>query len=263
MALTRITITGVLETASGQPALGRVTATLSAPLTNGDGDDRGWIVRAVIDGTGALTAAPEEYAGEYYGAEYSYPALAGGGPFILCANNDPATTPAGSFYVFELDQPRRARGNIVPPTFDAVVPFDAPGGLIDIADLVAAAILAPAPADFTPSVADVALLLGSRTIDVTGTDVGTFTSNTRPTDVQVLALCDAAVADLTSRLTLDVPDELVGEATRLAALQAATLVEQSFYAESSSTAREQYAAQYLAGSAALAAILRDVPVRLV
>jgi hypothetical protein len=259
MAVTMITVTGVLLDGAGNPATGKVRASLPVSLTNGGEVIEAGLSRAQITGDGSLVAAPEFDQQANYG---SWPYPRAGGPFVLAATDDPGTTPVGVAYVFELDQGARDQGDVVPSQFSAIVPHLAAGGTISIGQLAASAIPAPAPVDYTPSVSDVALLLGSRTVDSSGNDVGTFTTETRPTAVQVAALAVAAVADLQSRLGTEVPPELAGEARRLSALQAACLVEASMYAEAESSARVQYAAQYLQGSATLAELLHGVAVRL-
>jgi hypothetical protein len=100
-----------------------------------------------------------------------------------------------------------------------------------------------------PTVDDVGALLTARTVDERGNELGTFTGSTRPTNLQVDALIDMAVADLGSRIGVDIPAAYWDEARRIAALQAAALVESSFSPRELDTdhsAYRQYTAMYLA-----------------
>jgi hypothetical protein len=83
----------------------------------------------------------------------------------------------------------------------------------------------------TPSVDEVALLCATRTIDESGTQLGTFTSDTNPTDVQ----CEGLIAQAVTMVLTPLPDylqqSLYGRIQQAVALQAAILVETSFYRE--------------------------------
>jgi hypothetical protein len=91
-------------------------------------------------------------------------------------------------------------------------------------------------AQVTPAVADVALLCATRTIDSTTTQLGTFTADTNPTDVQ----CQALIAQAVTLALAPLPDylqpSLYGRIREAAALQAAILVETSFYREQANAA---------------------------
>lgn len=107
-----------------------------------------------------------------------------------------------------------------------------------------------------PSVAEVALLLRSRTQTIPGLDLGgdtgpeqleTFTVTTRPTAAEVQRLIDTAYGTVMGRIIGTVPDEFVAEARHAVALYAAILVELSFFREQADDAavkvlRELYAA---------------------
>jgi hypothetical protein len=93
--------------------------------------------------------------------------------------------------------------------------------------------------DWAPSPSDVGAVLRSRTKDTNGNELGTFTSDTRPTDSGVNDLIETAVADLASDVGT-VPDELQDAARRLAAIGAAILVEQSYFQEQINTDRSPY-----------------------
>lgn len=117
-------------------------------------------------------------------------------------------------------------------------------------------------ADITPTAAQVALLVGIRTIDEGGAELDEFTETTRPTLEQVDELCVLAVRDVSMALgNVEVPDELVDEATQVAALRAAQAIELSFYPQGSTTL-EQLTAQYLAQLERLEALVHGVAVRL-
>ena len=75
MSFTQVTVTGSFETPDGEPALGTVTAELSEPIKNAGtwvGDAK--VVRSLVKGEIA--------------------------DLHLVANDDPGTTPEGSFYTF-------------------------------------------------------------------------------------------------------------------------------------------------------------------
>ena len=72
--------------------------------------------------------------------------------------------------------------------------------------------------DITPTIDQVALLSPTRTTDKGGTEVGAFSSTTRPSDVQATGICDMAARDTWMALNLEdddaLPDELVADALR-------------------------------------------------
>ena len=86
-------------------------------------------------------------------------------------------------------------------------------------------------AQVTPTSDDVALLTATRTIDSSGAQLGTFTSDTNPTDVQVTALIDQAVTLVLAPLPDYLQESLYERIRQAVALQAAVLVETSFYRE--------------------------------
>jgi hypothetical protein len=83
----------------------------------------------------------------------------------------------------------------------------------------------------TPTVAEVALLEATRTIDSSGTQLGIFTSDTNPTDAQCEALIEQAVMMVLTPLPDYLQTSLYGRIRQAVALQAAVLVETSFYRE--------------------------------
>jgi hypothetical protein len=100
----------------------------------------------------------------------------------------------------------------------------------------------------TPNVADVALLAGTRTVDTSGTLVGTFNSDTNPTDVQVNGLIAQAVTMVLTPLPDYFQESLYGRVKQAITLQAAILIETSFYREQAN------AGSIVAMTAALAAM---------
>lgn len=102
---------------------------------------------------------------------------------------------------------------------------------------------------WAPPVADVGALLHARTY-VDSLERGTFDTDTRPTGAQVQKLLDFADGDLLSKIGIAIPERFWPEARRLAAIQAASLVESSYFPNEIDTDRSayrQYAAMYLAG----------------
>lgn len=87
----------------------------------------------------------------------------------------------------------------------------------------------------TPTSDDVALLVATRTIDSTGDELGTFTSDTRPTDVQTDALIGQALTMVLTPLPDRFSSSLYDRVSQAVALQTAILVETSFYREQANT----------------------------
>lgn len=107
--------------------------------------------------------------------------------------------------------------------------------------------------DVTPTIAQVAALLHARTYSG-GEEQGTFDETTSPTGAQVAVLVETAIDDVASRIVIPIPLVRAGEARRLAALQAASMVEASFLPnelEGDRTAYRQYQAMFLNGIDAL------------
>jgi len=97
------------------------------------------------------------------------------------------------------------------------------------------------PADISPDVDGVALLLRTRTTgDGLGTGLGadtgpddatTFTENTRPTVTEVESVIETAANAVLGRLTGDVPAASIGSVKHAVALYSAVLIEASFFRE--------------------------------
>lgn len=109
-------------------------------------------------------------------------------------------------------------------------------------------------------------LLHART-NAGGIELGTFTEETRPNRDQVIELLEQAAGDLDSRIPVEVPSKYEATVRRLVALQAASLVEASYFPNELDTDRSayrQYQAMYLNGVEALRqAVLQPGALRLV
>lgn len=92
---------------------------------------------------------------------------------------------------------------------------------------------------WTPEVADVALHLLARTRMDNGGLAKTFTSETTPTDVDVLGIIQQQTRLIRPRLGA-VPDALADSATALAALKCALVVERSYFIEQIGTDMSPY-----------------------
>jgi hypothetical protein len=103
--------------------------------------------------------------------------------------------------------------------------------------------------DWTPVVSDVALHLLARTRQNNGVLAKTFNSETTPSDTDVQAIIAQQVRLIRPRLG-DVSDELADQATALAALKCALVVERSYFIEQISTEMSPYRdlmGEYMAG----------------
>ena len=87
----------------------------------------------------------------------------------------------------------------------------------------------------TPTSDDVALLVATRTIDTAGDELGVFTDDTRPTDTQCDGLIQQAIEMVLTPLPNRMQAYLYPAVQQAVALQAAILVETSFYREQANT----------------------------
>lgn len=94
--------------------------------------------------------------------------------------------------------------------------------------------------DWTPGVADVGAILRARTKDRSQNEVGTFTDETRPTDVQVQVLIEQAVSDIVDVTGADIPPATFNSARRVASIGAAMAVELSYFPEQIGSGRSPY-----------------------
>jgi hypothetical protein len=83
----------------------------------------------------------------------------------------------------------------------------------------------------TPSVDDVAALSRTRTVEAGGSDPGTFTTDTQPSDQEVSDLIDQAVEVVLSQLPTLFPAGYYPQVRHAAALYAALLIEGSYFRE--------------------------------
>jgi hypothetical protein len=105
-----------------------------------------------------------------------------------------------------------------------------------------------------PTVGDVARLLRARTKTSSGDELGTFTSETRPTDIEVADIVQMVEAYVTARLGVPVPEQFVDAVRFMVTLKSAMDVELSYWPEqvrSDRSAYEQYAAQFTDGMTSL------------
>jgi hypothetical protein len=100
----------------------------------------------------------------------------------------------------------------------------------------------PPPDPGRPTVDQVALLLRARTKDSQGNEVGTFDSDTRPTDDQVEEQIDAAMGLVGIRApsTANMTSEQVTAFQALVAYRAALRIEKSYFPEQVRTDRSAY-----------------------
>jgi hypothetical protein len=114
-----------------------------------------------------------------------------------------------------------------------------------------------------PTIDDVAALLASRTTDANGVEAGTFTNQTRPTAAQVETIIDQAMSSTIAALRWPVTDEYASDVRDLIALQAALLIESSFYRgelDADDSVFRQYQAMYLSGVQTLRDNLAPLPI---
>lgn len=97
------------------------------------------------------------------------------------------------------------------------------------------------PALYTPTVGQVGALLRARTLDSSGNELGTFTKETRPTHQEVDRLARAAANKLSTYAGDVIPEDLLGEATDLAALRTAMMIELGYFPEQVVAGRSPYA----------------------
>lgn len=98
----------------------------------------------------------------------------------------------------------------------------------------------PLTVPWRPSVDDVAALLRARTKNASGNEIGTFTDETRPKDVEVEQLITNGCAKVASLVGWAIPADAWEEGRHLASLVAACEVELSYFPEQVRTDRSAY-----------------------
>jgi hypothetical protein len=96
------------------------------------------------------------------------------------------------------------------------------------------------PDPLRPSVDDVAALLRARTKTLEGREVGTFTDETRPTDVEVETHIDAAIGLVSVRFPAVLNERWQSSFRSLVAYRAALRIEKSYFPEQIRTDRSPY-----------------------
>lgn len=94
--------------------------------------------------------------------------------------------------------------------------------------------------DWTPNSEAVAAILRARTKNHLGTELGAFTADTRPTTDQVSAMIGEAVSQVAADHGSDITEPLWPQAKRLVTLEAALLVELSYFPEQVAANRSPY-----------------------
>lgn len=132
-----------------------------------------------------------------------------------------------------------------------------------------APVLAPSVAgvsvSYLPSLADVGALVRARTKIAGGQEVGTFTTQTRPTDTQVTALIDLAAAEVATKVDQPIVEPYAADARNVVALRTSMHIEVSFFpeeAESRDSAYGRFAGQYATAVTELTQALKPHGLRL-
>jgi hypothetical protein len=86
-------------------------------------------------------------------------------------------------------------------------------------------------ADHVPTVAEIGTLLRARTKDLTGNELGTFTTATRPTDTEVSALIAQATDALVDAVGVSTVTLLPQAARHVLTLEVACMIEASYFPE--------------------------------
>lgn len=83
-------------------------------------------------------------------------------------------------------------------------------------------------------------MLRARTKDSNGAEAGTFTANTRPSNIQATDLIANAAGTVSLSIGDDIPAKLFDEAKKVVAYLAAMLIELSYFPEQVSSERSAY-----------------------
>lgn len=93
---------------------------------------------------------------------------------------------------------------------------------------------------YMPLVSEVASQIMSRTKDKYGTEVGTFTADTRPNYNKVSEIIDSAADDVTTVIDTDIPEGVFDYVREAIAIRAAMIIERSYYSDQVDTGRSVY-----------------------
>jgi len=94
--------------------------------------------------------------------------------------------------------------------------------------------------DYTPTVAQVASHILSRTVNQYGIRLGTFTADTTPTDTEVEAVIEITMPEIADVIGDDIPQFLWDDAETVASIRVAMQIEISFFSEQVSADRSAY-----------------------
>lgn len=114
---------------------------------------------------------------------------------------------------------------------------------------------------YAPSVDEVATILRARTKTTMGDERGTFNSDTRPNQLQVVDTIRLALRDVSMRVGVTVPTDLVAEARGVVALRAAALIELSYFPEQSADTLTAYQSLRLSYEEAIGKLVSAVQLR--
>lgn len=94
--------------------------------------------------------------------------------------------------------------------------------------------------DWSPSLRTVGSLLRARTMDRNGSEVGTFNTDTRPSDEQAAGLVVTATNDVAAAVGTEIAEALWPMAESVTSYRAAMLIELSYFPEQVAAGRSPY-----------------------
>jgi U3 small nucleolar ribonucleoprotein component len=94
--------------------------------------------------------------------------------------------------------------------------------------------------DYTPTAAQVAANIMSRTRNRYGALIGTFSANTTPTDTQIPTITDAVINEIADVIGDDIPQAFFDDAAKVVAKRVAMQIELDFYPEQVTSNRSTY-----------------------
>lgn len=96
------------------------------------------------------------------------------------------------------------------------------------------------PLPYLPTLEDVGTTTLGRTKDSLGNTLGTFSSDTQPTDDQTLLLIDQAADDVRRKIGAAIPADLYDDAQRVVAVRTAMLIELTMFGSEVAMERSPY-----------------------